>query len=58
MRASDPPVRYLVGKPKGRLSQYEQKLLAAPWQESAPGVSVKLLAQEQEVYVLAGAMTA
>jgi len=53
MRASDPPVRYLVGTPKGRLSQYEQKLLAAPWQEVRQGVSVKLLAQEQEVYVLA-----
>jgi transposase len=53
MCASDPPVRYLVGTPKVRLSQYEQKLLAAPWQEVRAGVSVKLLAQEQEVYVLA-----
>lgn len=53
MRASDPPVRCLVGTPKGRLSQYEQKLLAAPWQEVRAGVSVKLLAQEQEGYVLA-----
>ena len=53
MRASDPPVRYLVGTPKGRLSQYEQKLLEQPWPEVRAGVSVKLLAQEQEVYVLA-----
>jgi len=45
MRASDPPIRYLVGTPKGRLSQYEQKLLEAPWQEVRAGVSVKLLAQ-------------
>ena len=26
MRAADPPVQYLVGTPRGRLSQYEQKL--------------------------------
>src|SRR3979411_1316336 len=32
MRASDPPVHYLVGTPKGRLKQYEQALLELPWQ--------------------------
>jgi hypothetical protein len=32
MRASDPPVRYLVGTPKGRLSRLEKDLVAKPWQ--------------------------
>src|SRR5277367_3158918 len=53
MRASDPPVQYLVGTPKGRLSQLEKQLLAKPWQEAQPGVSVKLLAEDDELYVYA-----
>lgn len=53
MRASDPPVHYLVGTPKGRLSQYEQELLERPWQAVREGVQVKLLPQEGELYVLA-----
>jgi transposase len=53
MRQNDPPVQYLVGTPKGRLTQYEQALLDKPWQEVRPGVKVKLLPQDQEVYVLA-----
>ena len=53
MRQSDPPVYYLVGTPKGRLSKLEQELLAVPWQAVRSGVEVKLLAQEQELYVLA-----
>ena len=53
MRQSDPPVYYLVGTPKGRLSQLEQKLLALPFAAVRSGVEVKLLAQEQELYVLA-----
>jgi transposase len=53
MRASDPPVYYLVGTPKGRLSQYEEELLEQPWQAVREGVQVKLLPQEGELYVLA-----
>jgi len=53
MRASDPPIHYLVGTPKGRLTQYEQQLLERPWQVVHEGVQVKLLPQEQELYVLA-----
>jgi hypothetical protein len=53
MRASDPPVQYLVGTPKGRLGKLEQALLDKPWQEARPGVTVKLLPQEGELYVLA-----
>jgi Transposase DDE domain len=53
MRASDPPVQYLVGTPKGRLSRLEKQLLAKPWQEARAGVSVKLLAEDDELYVYA-----
>ena len=53
MRAADPPVHYLVGTPKGRLSKLERELLALPWAEVRPGVQVKLLAREEELYVFA-----
>src|SRR5580704_6405119 len=53
MRAATPPVQYLVGTPRGRLSQYEQKLAGLPWQVVREGVSVKLLAEGQELYLLA-----
>lgn len=53
MRVSDPPVHYLVGTPKGRLTRLEQALLEQPWHAARPGVQVKLLAQEGELYVFA-----
>jgi transposase len=53
MRSANPPVHYLVGTPKGRLTKLEQALLDKPWQAVRPGVDVKLLAEEQELYVLA-----
>jgi hypothetical protein len=53
MRKADPPISYLVGTPKGRLSKLEKALLARPWQAVRQGVEVKLLPQEQELYVLA-----
>jgi transposase len=53
MRQADPPVSYLVGTPKGRLSKLEKALLVQPWQAVREGVDVKLLPQEQELYVLA-----
>jgi hypothetical protein len=53
MRTSDPPVQYLVGTPKGRLSKLEKDLLEKPWQQARPGVTVKLLPREGELYVLA-----
>jgi len=45
MRAADPPVHYLVGTPKARLTRLEQALLEEPWQLARPGVQVKLLAR-------------
>jgi hypothetical protein len=53
MRGSNPPVQYLVGTPKGRLSRLEKRLLAEPWQEARAGVAVKLLAEDGELYVFA-----
>lgn len=53
MRNSDPPIRYLVGTPKGRLSKLEKDLLLKPWHEARPGVQVKLLPQGDEMYVFA-----
>jgi transposase len=53
MRQADPPVSYLVGTPKGRLSKLEQTLLGLPWQSVRPGVDVKLLSKDDELYVLA-----
>jgi len=53
MRRAQPPVQYLVGTPRGRLSQYEQRLAGLPWQVAREGVKVKLLSEDQELYVLA-----
>lgn len=53
MRTSDPPVQYLVGTPKGRLSALEAALLEKPWRQVREGVQVKLLPHEGELYVLA-----
>jgi len=53
MRRSDPPVAYLVGTPKGRLGKLEKSLVGLPWHEVRPGVEVKLLAENDELYVFA-----
>ena len=43
MRMSTPPVYYLVGTPKGRLSRYEKALTDQPWHRVRDGLDVKLL---------------
>jgi hypothetical protein len=53
LRQSDPKVSYLVGTPKGRLTQLEKELAEKPWQEVRPHRRVKLLPQAGELYVLA-----
>ena len=53
MRVSDPPVQYLVGTPKGRLSRLEEQLTGLAWQQVREGVEVKILPQGGELYVLA-----
>ena len=53
MRESTPPIYYLVGTPKGRLSRYEKELIDKPWHTVREGVEVKLLPRDDELYVLA-----
>jgi transposase len=53
MRQSDPPVSYLVGTPKGRLSQLEAALTKRPWHQVRDGITVKLLPHQGECYVFA-----
>ena len=53
LRQKDTKVSYLVGTPKGKLTQLEKELAQKPWQEVRPQLRVKLLPQEGEVYVLA-----
>jgi transposase len=53
MRTSSPPVHYIVGTPKGRLTKYEKDFLAQDWQKVRPGVEVKRHEDSGEQYVLA-----
>jgi transposase len=38
MRTAEPPVHYLVGTPKGRLTRLEKQLIEKPWQQARPDV--------------------
>lgn len=51
MRASTPPVHYLVGTPKGRLNKLEADLAERPWVEVKGQLRVKSLPREGETYV-------
>jgi transposase len=42
---------YLVGTPKGRLTELEQSLAVLPWKQARQSVQVKLLPQEGDLYV-------
>ena len=53
MRKGETPVSYLVGTARGHLTKLEQAFLSKPWEKVRPEVQVKLLAQDQEIYVLA-----
>jgi transposase len=53
MRASETPVSYLVGTPRGRLNQMEQTFLPQPWTAVRDSVQVKLVEQDGELYILA-----
>jgi hypothetical protein len=52
MQQAEPPIHYLVGTPKGRVSRLEAELVKLPWQQARPSVRVKLLPQDKELYVL------
>jgi transposase len=53
MREPERQTFYLVGTPKGRISQHEKKWLDLPWQKVRDSVKVKLYEHEGELYVLA-----
>jgi len=53
MRNPSRQMFYLVGTPKGRVNQHEQKWLDLPWQQVREAVQVKLYEHEGELYVLA-----
>ena len=52
MRASDPPVSYLVGAPRARWKQFRDEFEPLPWQKLRDTIQVKLLAHGGEIYVL------
>jgi hypothetical protein len=47
------PIQYLVGTPRGHLDQLEQDFLAKPWTDVRNTVQVKIVEQDDELYVLA-----
>jgi transposase len=53
MRQAQPPIYYVVGTPKGRLSQLEQAFVSKPWEPVRESVTVKLLPHDGELYRLA-----
>jgi len=53
MRDAEPPVHYLVGTPKGRLSELEQRFVELSWSQARESVQVKLLEEQGELYILA-----
>jgi hypothetical protein len=52
LRASTPPVHYLVGTPKARLNRMEAALAERPWVEVRGQLRVKCVPEDGEVYVL------
>ena len=46
-------IQYLVGTPRSRLDDLEAKLPALPWRQVNENVQVKLLVEDNELYVLA-----
>jgi transposase len=53
MRASTPPVNYLVGTPKARVKRMESQLQELPWEEVRCKVRVKKIAEDNETYIYA-----
>ncbi len=52
-RMRDERIGYLVGTPRHLLSKMQQDLIQRPWEQVHQGMRVKLLKQEDELYVLA-----
>jgi hypothetical protein len=53
MRASDPPVRYLVGTPRPRVKATRAQWENLPWQKVQNTVEVKLFREDNELFVVA-----
>lgn len=53
MRQAETPVMYLVGTPRGRLTEYEKELSMRPWETVRESVRVKFLERDKEIYVFA-----
>jgi transposase len=53
MRQPERQTFYVVGTPKGKINQHENKWLELPWQKVRDSVEVKLYEHEGELYVLA-----
>jgi transposase len=53
MRNAETPTYYLVGTPRGRLSQLEKDFLSQPWADVRDAVHVKLVEHGGELYILA-----
>lgn len=53
MRNAQTPISYLVGTPRGKLTSLEKTFLDKPWEEARNGVSVKMIENEGEIYILA-----
>ena len=51
MRQSDPPIHYLVGTPKARLTRHEAALSERPWHKVREHLRVKSLPHENETYI-------
>ncbi len=52
MSQAQPQVSYLVGTPKGRLTKLEQSFLDKSWERARESVEVKLLKEEEALYIL------
>src|ERR1700687_6199512 len=53
MRNPKTPIHYLVGSPRGRLTQLEKAFLTKPWEDVRESVRVKLIEHGEETYVFA-----
>jgi hypothetical protein len=53
MRASETPMYYLVGTPRGRLSKMAESFVSLPFTAVRDSVQAKLIEQDGELYVLA-----
>ena len=49
----DENINYLVGTPRAMLTKLEDKLVDMDWKQANENVTVKLLAEDNEMYVLA-----